>query len=151
MAMFAKGTVVVVADGEKAMILVNEGTAAEPKLVVRSKREQEVGRNQDIMSDRPGRMPDPGAGHTQRSAMEMPDPAREAKERFVEDLAERINKLKFNGAKLVLAAPPNLLSVLREHLSPQVHEHILAELPKTLTQHPLAKMSAIVAADIDAL
>ncbi len=151
MALFPKGTVVVVADGEKAMILTNEGTASAPHLVVRTKREQEIGRNQDLLTDRPGRMPDPGAGHTQRSAMEMPDPVREAKERFAEELAGRINQLKLNGAKLVIAAPPQLLAVIRDHLSPQTREKVLAELPKTLTQHPLSKMGAIIAADIDAL
>lgn len=151
MAMFPKGTVVVVADGEKAMILANEGTATAPHLVVRSKREQDVGRNQDLLTDRPGRMPDPGAGHSQRSAMEMPDPAREAKERFAQELAERINKLKTHGAKLVIAAPPHLLAIIRDHLSPQARANVLAELPKTLTQHPLSKIGEIIAADIDGL
>jgi protein required for attachment to host cells len=151
MAMFPKGTMVIVADGEKAMILANEGNAAEPHLVVRSKREQDVGRNQDLLTDRPGRMPDPGAGHTQRSAMELPDPAREAREHFAEALAVRINKLKLNGAKLVIAAPPPLLAVIRDHLSQQVRDNVLAELPKTLTHHPLPKIGQIIAADIDAL
>ncbi|MFN3938523.1 MAG: host attachment protein [Gemmobacter sp.] len=149
MALLAKGMVVVVADGEKAMVLVNEGSPKAPRLMLRRKVEQEVGRNRELLSDRAGRMPDPGP--RQRSAMELPDPAREAREHFAAELASELNGALEGEARIVLAAPPQTLAVLREHLAPALRARVLAELPKSLTHHPTDRIAAIVAADIDGL
>jgi len=157
MALLANGAWVVVLDGEKAMILENTGTPSAPKLRLHEKMEQELEANREIGSDRPGRMPDrPGLADRSQgpmSAMEQTDYHRLAKERFVATIAARVNKLAAKGSlgPLVIAAPPQSLAVLRDHLSPAVIGTLIAELPKTLTQHPLDKIGQMIAGDIDAL
>lgn len=151
MALLAKGTWVLMADGEKALICENTGTPRAPRLKVHAKLQQEVVPEREMVTDRPGRMPDPGPGH--RSAMEAPDHQREAKERFMADVALRLNTLakKADISRLVVAAPPQLLAVLREGIDAGLSRRIIAELPKTLTGQPLARAGHSVAELIDPL
>ncbi|MGY6411610.1 MAG: baeRF12 domain-containing protein [Alkalilacustris sp.] len=151
MALLAKGIWVVLVDGEKALICENTGTPAEPRLRLHEKMAQELEPNRELATDRPGRMPDPGKG--QRSAMEETDFNRQAKERFVAEVATRLNRLaaEVEIGRLVLAAPPQLLAVLRAELDDRVRGQVMAELPKTLTHHPLADLGRQVAELVDPL
>lgn len=143
-----KGAWVVVADGEKAMILENKGTPAAPKLAVIARDEADpvVG-----ASDRPGRMMDDGPG--QRSALEQPDYARLNAERFATDLVEMLDRRARRGRfeKLVLVAPPQVLGALRDEMDDALRGLVVAEIDKTLTNHPIPKMAEIIAAEIDSL
>ncbi len=151
MALLAKGTWVVLADGEKALICENTGTQRAPRLRLHAKMTQDLAPQRELATDRPGRMPDPGKN--QRSAMEATDFNRQAKERFAAEVAARVNLLaaKAGAARMVLAAPPQLLPVLRDGLDDAVRERVIAELPKTLTQHPLSELGARVADLVDPL
>lgn len=151
MALLAKGTWVVVADGEKALICENVGTPRAPRLRLHARMAQELAPDRELSADRPGRMPDPGPG--QRSAMEETDYHRQAKERFAAEVAERLNRLAERAelSRVVVAAPPQSLAILRAGLSPAVADRVIAELPKTLTQHPLGRIGAQVADLIDPL
>ena len=151
MALLAKGTWVVLVDGEKALICENTGTTRAPRLRLHAKMAQELEPNRELATDRPGRMPDPGKG--QRSAMEETDFNRQAKERFAAEVAGRLNRLagKVEIARMVIAAPPQLLSILRDDLDDGLRGRVIAELPKTLTQHPLSELGAKVADLVDPL
>lgn len=151
MALLAKGTWVVVADGEKALICENTGTQREPRLTLHDKTEQSLAPTREIAADRPGRMPDPGPG--QRSAMEATDYHRQAKERFAIELAARLDALvaERTPERLVIAAPPQVLAVLREEFAASVSARVIAEIPKTLTHHPLDRLGTVVAGLIDPL
>lgn len=149
MALFAKGIQVVVADGEKAMILENVGTTDRPQLRVLARLEQDLDAVRAGVTDRPGRRPDTGPG--QRSALEEGDVVRVAKDRFATGVAAEMNRRAADGAaRIVLAAPPQTLARLRDALSPAVRARLLGEIDKTLTQHPLDRMAAILTAEIDA-
>ena len=149
MALLAKGTWVVLADGEKALICENTGTPRAPRLRVHVRMAQELAPARELVSDRAGRMPDPGPG--QRSAMEETDHHRLAKERFASEVAERLNALaaKADMDRVVIAAPPQTLAVLRAGLDAGLARRVIAELPKTLTQHPLNRIGGMVADLID--
>lgn len=151
MALLPKGAWIVVADGEKAMFLENEGTPVAPKLKVIEKLARDPDAADRADSDRPGRMPDPGPG--QLSAMEHPDFQREEAMRFARKVAERLDKrvAKAGVKRLVIAAPPQSLSALREHLSARINEALIAALPKTLTHHPVDRIAKLVVEDIDPL
>ena len=151
MALLAKGTWVVLLDGEKALICENTGTTRAPRLRLHAKMAQELEPQRELATDRPGRMPD--TGRNQRSAMEATDFNRQAKERFAAEVAERVNRLADRAeiARLVIAAPPQLLSVLRDGLNGGVRGRVIAELPKTLTQHPLSALGGKVADLVDPL
>jgi protein required for attachment to host cells len=131
------GIWVVVADGEKALFLRNEGDAIYPNLeVVRQLREDNPPtREQGV--DRPGRFSDGPGAHT--SAVEETDWHRIAKERFADEIAGRLYKYAHRGDfdHVVLVAPPVVLGEMRKKLHKEVEERVAAEIPKTLTNRPL--------------
>jgi len=149
MALLAKGIWIVVADGERALFLVNQGTPDKPSLTLHEKMQGEGATMEQV--DRPGRMQD--TGRQQLSAMEMTDHDRIARDRFAETVAERINALVLKGkiGRLVMVAPPQTLGGLRAAISDQTQAAMVAEIDKDLTQHPLPKIGQLVASHIDPL
>ena len=146
-----KETWVLVADGEKALFLRNDGGAASPRLTVERVEQQDNPRQGEQVSDRPGRRADTGAG--QRSAMEEADWHQLAKDRFAADLSEILDRMVRRGriGRLVIVAPPRSLGELREQLDPSVLKIVVAEIPKTLTGHPLPALQKIVVEDLEAM
>lgn len=126
-----------IADGGKALILINDGTDREPLLRVAAKSELDNPPTREQGTDQPGRRPDPGPG--QRSAMETTDWHEFEESRFIEELAARLNRAaeRRQFERLVLAAPPKVLGLLRPALSAQTAARVVAEIGKDLTRHPV--------------
>lgn len=137
---------VLVADGEKGLILRNEGDRQYPNLEVVREMEQENPPTREQGSDRPGRMPDGPGVH--RSAVDDTDWHRMAKERFAEEMAGRLYKMAHRGdfEKLILVAPPLVLGALRKQLHKEVESRVTGEVPKTLTNHPVYEIEKILQA-----
>lgn len=142
------GTWVVVADGAKALLLENTGTAEAPQLRVVKKTAIDNPPTREQGTDQPGRMDGPGGAP--RSAMEQTDFHRLAEEGFARDLAGDLEARLEAGEmkRLVLAAPPQMLGSLRAAMGPALAGAVIAELPKTLTGHPTAEIAKIVAGDL---
>lgn len=146
MPMLTKGTWVVVADAEKAVVYENVGDVRKPEL----RRLQQIDAPETfVATDRPGRMPD--VGPNQRSALEQPDYARLAGEGLAADLAAVLARKLVKGAfeRLVIVAPPQVLGAIRDELSDEVRARVLGEIPKTLTNHPVPKIGPLVAEALD--
>ncbi len=128
---------VVVADGEKALFLRNEGDATYPNLQVVRTMHEENPPTREQGTDRPGRNVDGTTPH--RSAMEDADWHRIEKERFASDIADRLYKMAHRGTfeRLVLVAPPLVLGELRKEMHKEVEERVIGEIAKTLTNHPI--------------
>lgn len=137
-----KTTWVAVADGARALILVNDGTDEAPVLSVISKTVLENPPTREQGTDRPGRYPDPGAG--QRSAVGGTDWHEFEEAKFVREFASRLNRAADLGHfdRLVLAAPPKVLGQLRPELSRATAERLAAEVPNDLTKHPVDEIAA---------
>ncbi len=135
---------VVVADGEKALFLYNEGDALYPNLKVFREMEHENPPSREQGTDRPGRLADTGDSH--RSAVEPTDWHRIEKERFAREIADRLYAFAHKGRfdQLVLVAPPHVLGDLRKELHQEVSDRIVAEVPKDLTKHPVDRIEALV-------
>ncbi|WP_339106948.1 host attachment family protein [Thioclava sp. GXIMD4216] len=144
------GTWVVIADGEKALFLENITDAKDPNLTVRHVAMQENPPDRAQGTDRPGRMADNGPG--QKSAFDETDWHQLAKDRFAEDLAEQLYKLAHRGAykRLVIAASPKVLGVLRPALHKEVTDKLVAEIPKTYTNAPRDQIERWLCADLAA-
>ena len=140
------GTWVVVADGEKALFLRNEGDNQYPNLSVFREMQEENPPTREQGSDRPGRFSDGPSPH--RSAVADTDWHRLAKERFADEVAERLYRLAHDGAfeRLVLVAPPVVLGEIRKKLHKEVTDRLLGEVPKTLTNHPVPEIEKIIQA-----
>ena len=137
---------VLIADGEKALFLRNEGDAKYPNLQVVRTVSEENPPTRKQGTDRPGRLNDASGEH--RSAVEDTDWHRIAKERFADEIAERLYRMAHRGDfdKIVLVAPPLVLGEMRRKLHKEVEERIVGEVSKTLTGHPVAKIEKILTA-----
>jgi protein required for attachment to host cells len=141
------GSWVLVADGEKFLVLRNQGDAELLDLRVIRHGETENPATHEQGTDRPGRYDDQGAPGG-RSAFEDTDWHRLEKERFAKDLAERLRRWALDNRfhKLVIAADPRTLGVLRPELHKAVTERLAGELDKDLTSLPVGDIEAILKA-----
>jgi protein required for attachment to host cells len=139
-----QGTWVLVADGEKALILENHGDEKFPDLRVRRKEEQDNPKTIDQAANRPGRMDD---SQGNRSAFQDTDWHELAKERFAKDIADLLYDRAHKGMfdRLVLVAAPNVLGEIRKTMHKEVADRVVAEIPKTLTTQPLDQIEKNVA------
>ena len=144
------GTWVVVADGEKALFLENEGDAQYPILRVRAVEIHDNPPDREQSTDKAGQLGNRGAGTG--SAIEETDYHRLERDRFAQDLAERLYKLSQKGRfdRLVIVAAPQTLGVLRPELHKEVQAKIVQEIPKSLTSMPIDKIEQAVLAEMSA-
>ncbi|BCG92849.1 baeRF12 domain-containing protein [Mesorhizobium sp. 131-2-1] len=140
------GLWIIVADGEKALFLRNEGNTRNPDLQVVQEMEQENPATREQGSDRPGRYNDGPSVH--RSAVEDTDWHRIGKDRFADEIAERLYGLANRGAfkEIVLIAPPQVLGEMRRKLHKLVGDKVTAEIPKTLTNHTIPGIESLLQA-----
>ncbi|MEZ5783672.1 MAG: host attachment family protein [Rhizobiaceae bacterium] len=140
------GVWVIVADGEKALFLKNEGDATYPNLNVVRELHEENPPSREQGTDQPGRMSDGPSSH--RSAVEEVDWHRIAKERFADEISERLYKMAHRGdfEEIVLIAPPLVLGEMRKKLHKEVESKVIGEVAKTLTGHPVYEIEKILMA-----
>ena len=135
----------VIADGEKALFLRNEGDEVYPNLEVFRELEHANPPDREQAADRPGRLADGGNG-THRSAVQETDWHRIEKQRFAREIADRLYKRAQAGrfAELVVVAPPTVLGDMRKEWHKQVRDRIVAEVAKDLTHHPVHEIEKLV-------
>ena len=140
-------TWVVVADGEKALIFVNDDTPEQPFLNVISKDKIDNPPTREQAANRRGRFNDAGAGGAQRSAVADTDWHEFEKERFAKDFAETLNKaaMKNKFDHLVLFAPPQALGRLRKELHKEVEQRLTLTVDNDLTNHPVDEIETHLA------
>ncbi len=136
-------TWILIADGARARLLVNEGIGKGLKPAL----DQEfIGTrlpSREIASDRQGRTFD-SAGQG-RHAMERPtDPHRYAKQSFAHEIAQILDSARKREAfdRLVVVAPPEALGDLRAEFSEPLRRMITAELQKDLTKAALSELAS---------
>jgi protein required for attachment to host cells len=142
--MKAEITWILIADGAQAKVLEHCGPGEGLKPVDGLTFHQEHLMAREIMADRPGRSYSSKAPGT-RSAMEYTtDPVAERERKFVEHVAEELEKRRLEHAfdRLIVAAAPTALGHLRAAFSKNLRETIVAELPKDLNNTPSAQLEA---------
>ena len=130
-------TLVLVADGEKALFLRNTGDAEYPDFDVERKKTQKNPPAGDQATDRPGRMHDSGV--QQKSALDDTDWHELEKDRFAADLADMLFKRaeKNDFDRLVICAAPHTLGELRKQLHKTVVDRLIGEIDKDFTNLPV--------------
>jgi protein required for attachment to host cells len=133
--MRGKVTWVVVADGQRATVYHNDGPGKGLEIIAGMGGHQEVPRSNEIISDAQGRMKGFGAGGAAPMTSRT-DPHELEEQRFTESLASDVNRaaLEKQFDRLILAAPPRTLGILRKSLSSHATERVIAELDKDLTK-----------------
>ncbi len=140
------GLWLMVADGEKALFLKNEGDTAYPNLQVVREIEQDNPPTREQGTDRPGRLSDGPSAH--RSAVADTDWHKVGKVRFADQIAGRLYEMAHRGdfKEIVLIAPPLVLGELRKKLHQEVSNRIVGEIPKTLTNHAVFDIEKLLLA-----
>lgn len=141
-----RGAWVVIADGEKALFMRNDGNAFAPELSVIEELKEENPPTREQGTDRPGRYNDGPSVH--RSAVDEVDWHRMAKERFAESVAQHLYTCAHRGDfdHVLLVAPPLVLGEMRKKLHKEVDARVIGTLPKTLTNHAVPDIEKLLAA-----
>jgi protein required for attachment to host cells len=130
-------TYILVADGARARLYVNQGVGKGLQPVSGATHKADLHHHdRDILSDKPGRAYNSvGQG---RSAMEpQTEWHRFEKHKFAREMAKVLDAAAANKAfdRLVLVAPPATLGDLRMELGEATRKMVTAELAKDLTRH----------------
>ena len=129
-------TYILVAVGARAHLLASEGRGKPPIEVPGSELRIDLQADHDRSGDRPGRVHE--SANVWRHAIERDDLHRHEKERFAQSLAEGLEKRLANREydRLVIAAAPETLGVIRSALSEKVRAVILGEVARDLAKIP---------------
>lgn len=139
------GTIAMVVDGSRMLLLRNDGDAVTPDLKVIEHRAFDNPANRDLLSDAPGvGSIGMGPGH---STYGEADPHQQNEDRFAADAAKALAEAAANSeGDLIVVAPPETLGVLRRHYDRTVKARLLAEIAKDLTKHPVPEITRLIAA-----
>ena len=135
---------IAVIDGAKAIVMVNEGTAFEPRLKVLQTMAHDNPPTRAQGRDRPGRMNDAGPGH--KSSMEAPDLHQRAEADFIADVMDAIERHAEKGAfdKIVLAAPPVAMGTVRKEIGAHLKSRIVKEITADYVKMPVTDIAKAV-------
>lgn len=138
------GMWVVVADGARGLVLVNENTALEPQLRVIRTYSQDNPKTSEQGRDKPGRAFE--STGTRRSATEAPDLHQRAEDRFLAGIAADLDKDVASKAfdHAVVVAPPVALGELRRVAGSDLAGRVVAWIDKDLTKEPIEHITKAV-------
>jgi protein required for attachment to host cells len=132
---------VLVADGERAKILVKDGASLLHVHPTYHADEVEVTKNKE--THKPGRIRQTSkfnehvyAPHVHWHEFK--------KEIFIKKIAKILNEAYTSFAKLVVIAPPQVLGELRKKLNEHVLGKVTLEIPKDLTKFPLEEIKEYI-------
>jgi protein required for attachment to host cells len=137
---------VFVGDGQKALILRNEGDAELLNLKTEQVFTDRNPPTHEQGADRPGRaFSSVGAG---RSSVRQTDWHALEEHRFAHEVAAALERVVRERAieVLIVVAPPRALADLRKAFHPDVKKRIVAEIDKDLTKFPIDQIEKHLAA-----
>ena len=142
----AHGTILFVVDGEKMLILRNDGDTIHPDLAVIDSRKIENPSNRTLLSDAPGvGFASAGFG---KDTYDKADPHQTNEDRFVAESTKALTRaISEQEGDLIVVAPPTALGVLRKHYNLAVKKRVIAEVAKDFTNHPVDQIARIIMAD----
>lgn len=128
-------TWVLIADGSRARLFEHDRSERTLALLHEHDRPELRDRDAQRYADRPGRVHE--RANQARHAMEPPTAISDsAREGFARELVEhlRTGAQEHRFGRLIIAAPPAMLGVLRDQLDEQLRDKLVAELHKDLTK-----------------
>lgn len=131
--MKATRTWILIADGARARVFLNEGPGKGLKSALTGEFSTDLPPTREVMADRPGTAV-PGAGPRHGYAPRV-DWHQFEKRRFAAGMAGVLNAAVRRNAfeRLVLVAPPEPLGALRAKLDPATRQRVVREIGKDLT------------------
>ncbi|MEH6702409.1 host attachment protein [Parasphingorhabdus sp.] len=139
-----KDSKVIAVDGSRMAMFKNVGEAFDPVLELIEEHKNPSLRTSELGTDKPGRSFQ--SKSPSRGAYEPTDLQQQEEDRFVTEVAQRIEQIVGDkDARVILVAAPRALGVIRKHLKPDTSARLLAEIAKDFgpdAAEPLAKMLA---------
>lgn len=139
-------TLILVADGRKALFLRNQGDEQQIDLRTTSHQEREDRKDGDIKTDAAGQSPAPAGTGLGGGTMGEPDFHQQEEDRFARDLADKINAMalasKFEA--LVVVAPARTMGELRPLWHKEVSARLAGEHVKEMTDRPVSDIEALL-------
>ena len=141
-----QGDWVVVCDGAKALILQNAGDGMHPNLKTKEVHAHPDPKTHEQGTDAPGRSIN--SIDARRSAMEQTDWQAQAEQRFLTELAKRLDAAVAAGEtkSVIVVAPPRALGVLRQAYSNGLRGAVRAEIDKDYVRMPVHEIEKRLAA-----
>lgn len=135
---------VAICDGAKAIAYENIGDPEYPNLETRHEMAQTAPPDRDIHNEPKGRVYGFAGGPS--SSVERKDAHQTMETTFIKSFATYLDENVRNGTipKLILAAPPRALGILREHLSSQTRAVVTTELDHDYTKIPAYELEKIL-------
>ena len=135
-------TWVLVADGKKALFLVDRGVGAVPDLRIMEASAIDNPSAREQGAARPGRTNAGHSGNPRRSALQESDYHQLAEDKFAQEIVARLNMSAREDLfdQLVIFAPASTLGEMRAHYGATLKMRIAAEAAKDLTKHPLEEI-----------
>ena len=129
-------TWILVADGARARIFVNNGPGKGIEEMQGSAFENALPPSRDIGSDKPGRSFN-STGFVRHAIEPGSDPHRERKREFLGHVAHYLDKARRRGdfERLVIVAPPPALGDLRAEMDPKLRQLVTVEIAHDLVEH----------------
>ena len=140
------GDWVVVCDGAKALILENAGDGMHPNLKTKEVHEHTGAKTREQGTDAPGRSVN--SVGARRSAMEQTDWHDQDEQRFLTELAGRLDAAVTAGEtkSVIMVAPPRALGILRQAYSNGLRGAVRAEIDKDYVSMPVHEIEKRLAA-----
>ncbi len=137
---------VLVADGRKILFLRNHGDAKRIDLRTEAHDSQPLPKDSEIKSDLAGQSPAPGGTGLPGGTMGETDFQQQAEDRWAKDAADELRKraLANDFDTLAIIAPPKTLGEMRKHLHKEVERRLVVQLPKEMTDRPIADIEAML-------
>ncbi len=139
-----KDSKIIAVDGSRMAMFKNVGEAFEPVLELIEEHKNPSLRTSELGTDKPGRSFQ--SKSPSRGAHEVTDMHQQEEDRFVTEVAQRIEQIVGDkNVGVILVAAPRALGVIRKHLKPETSARLLAEIAKDFgpdAAEPLAKMLA---------
>lgn len=135
-------TWILVADGARARIVLNDGPGRGVKPGPNKEFYGHNAPDREIVTDRPGRAFD-SAGQGRHAMEPRSDPHEQAQRHFHHELAAYLDAAAKRNAydRLIIVAPPRALGHLRAELSNAVRAKVTGELNKDLTHVPIHELA----------
>ena len=139
-------TLVLVADGRKALFLRNQGDEQQIDLRTAAHRERDDRKDSDIKTDAAGQSPAPAGSGLPGGTMGEPDFHQQEEDRFARDLAEKINAMALAGKfdALVVIAPARTMGELRPLWHKETGARLVGEHVKEMTDRPVPDIEALL-------
>ena len=139
-------TLILVADGRKALFLRNHGDGQQIDLRIASHREREDRKDSDIKTDAAGRSSRPAGVGGFQDTMAEPDFHQQEEDRFARNLSEKVNAMALAGEfdHLVVVAPARTMGELRPLWHKEVSARIIGEHVKEMTDRPIPDIEALL-------